>query len=48
MGRKRKRPTKVLSGRIDARDYLKAKACANQTGMSIIQAYQKLLREGKI
>ncbi|MFW6172442.1 MAG: hypothetical protein ACOC5T_01740 [Elusimicrobiota bacterium] len=48
MGRKRKKPTKVLSGRINAKDYLKAKRLAKQTGQTIIQAYRLLVKKGRL
>lgn len=48
MGRKKKIPTKVLSGRITCSDYYKIKELSKRTGQTIIQAYRTLVREGRI
>jgi len=46
MGRKRKRPTKVLSARISKSDYEKLKAQAERSGKTISQIWKELINSG--
>jgi len=45
MGRKKKRPTKVLSGRIPKCEYDRAKRLARKTDKSILEAWRNIRKE---
>lgn len=47
MGRKKKRPTKVVSTRVAKTTYKKLKKKADKSGKSVSQMWRDIIKEGK-